>query len=51
MEQLVERQSTDELPVCEVCGGSGSMDSGGVTPSGEQIHVPCLCQEDEPPKP
>lgn len=51
MEQLKESQSTDKLPVCELCGGSGSMDSGGVTPWGEEILIPCLCQEDEQPKP
>lgn len=51
MENLEEIQSTDESPVCEVCGGSGSMDSGGVTPWGEEILIACLCQEDEPPKP
>lgn len=29
--------------VCWRCKGTGSADSGGVTPSGESIEVPCEC--------
>jgi hypothetical protein len=29
---------------CNVCGGSGAVDSGGSTPWGEFVLVPCECQ-------
>jgi hypothetical protein len=28
---------------CELCGGTGQVDSGGVTPWGAGINLPCLC--------
>jgi hypothetical protein len=32
-------------PVCKECGGQGSVDSGGFTPDGRSIDVPCMeCQ-------
>lgn len=31
--------------VCPNCGGSGSVDSGGVTPWGDPIEIPCGCIE------
>lgn len=33
--------------VCWRCKGTGSADSGGVTPSGESIEVPCECLSSE----
>lgn len=32
---------------CPMCKGTGSADSGGVTPSGESIEVPCECLSSE----
>jgi len=32
------------LIVCPRCGGTGADDSGGVTPSGDEISVPCECR-------
>ena len=29
---------------CNRCNGTGSVDSGGVTPWGEEIQVPCECR-------
>lgn len=33
--------------ICWRCKGTGSADSGGVTPSGESIEVPCECLSSE----
>jgi hypothetical protein len=42
-------QKCGPLPdqVCWRCKGTGSADSGGVTPSGESIEVPCECLSSE----
>lgn len=32
---------------CQMCKGTGRMDSGGVMPWGEQVTVPCLCRDDD----
>lgn len=34
-----------EPPVCALCNGTGSVDSGGTTPWGEAIFIGCYCQE------
>lgn len=31
--------------VCPKCGGTGTADSGGTTPWGWPIEIPCDCQE------
>lgn len=41
-EQYLAHQSTQT--VCVKCGGSGEMDSGGVTPWDGWINIPCDCQ-------
>lgn len=33
---------------CPECGGDGVVDSGGFTPYGEPINVPCDCREPTP---
>lgn len=33
--------------VCPKCGGTGMADSGGTTPWGWPIEIPCDCQEPE----
>lgn len=35
-------------PECPLCSGYGSVDSGGITPWGEGIDLPCCCLADVP---
>lgn len=39
--RMLSRAFVTLKPVCEECGGSGGVDSGGVTPWGAPIEVPC----------
>lgn len=34
-----------DKPQCSICGGTGSVDSGGFTEQGYSIDVPCQCNE------
>lgn len=38
------REGLKANPVCQKCKGTGSADSGGTQPWGEQILIPCDCQ-------
>lgn len=48
---LDEQGDPPPLPSCPECGGTGSADSGGVTPWGDSISIPCpWCSEVEEEK-
>jgi hypothetical protein len=42
---IFEHGTAHFVPVCPNCGGAGVVDSGGVTPWGTPIDLPCSCIE------
>lgn len=43
MLHIYRPDQVERLPNCPECGGTGAVDSGGFTPWGQGIDVPCHC--------